>query len=156
SVNCYKRSLPDCVCQVGHYRFSAVTRFGQGHAMLGEHIRAVFFDAVGTLIVPDPPVAEAYIAAGRRYDVDVTPEEFARRFARALQREEEAFARGNWATGERAEAARWWAIVQSVFQQSGPTARAIFQELYAHFAKPSSWRDRPEAAEVLKSLSDRG
>ena len=47
-------------------------------------IRGVLFDAVGTLIYPDPPVAEAYRSIGRRFGSRLSVEQIAARFPAGL------------------------------------------------------------------------
>src|SRR5207302_1039003 len=49
-------------------------------------VRAVFFDAVGTLIHPEPPAGAVYAEVGRRHGSRLTAAEIARRFAAAFRR----------------------------------------------------------------------
>src|SRR5690606_20106058 len=49
-----------------------------------ERIRAVAFDAVGTLIHPDPPVAAIYEEISRRHGSRLTRDDVARRFRDAF------------------------------------------------------------------------
>jgi putative hydrolase of the HAD superfamily len=121
--------------------------------MLSSDIRAVFFDAVGTLIVPDPPVAQVYADAGRRHGVELPLEEISRRFRAAFRTEEQADAIRGGPTSEEREVQRWKNIVGSVF---GTAADAIFHELYQHFATREAWRVNEAAGETLGGLSDRG
>ena len=51
-------------------------------------IRCVLFDAVGTLIYPDPPVAEVYHAAAREFGSRLTVHDLGPRFRTALQSEQ--------------------------------------------------------------------
>lgn len=115
----------------------------------------VFFDAVGTLIHPDPPAPAVYAAVGNRFgsrldDATITP-----RFRAAFRRQEDADYAGNLRTDEVRELARWRAIVGEVLDDV-TDAETCFQELYAHFARPDAWRFQAETAEVLATLASRG
>lgn len=112
-------------------------------------IRAVLFDAVGTLIDPHPPVAVAYQAAGRRHGSRRTREEIEARFRAALAREERA-GDGETSGGSRAastacvtsaeqEQERWRRIVGWVLDDASDP-EALFQELWHHFARARAWR----------------
>ena len=57
--------------------------------MLRSDIQAVVFDAVGTLLHPDPAAGEAYAVVGRRLGSQLSLAEITRRFAVAFAREEE-------------------------------------------------------------------
>lgn len=123
--------------------------------MLAAAIRAVFFDAVGTLIVPDPPVAEAYAAAGRRHGCDLPLESVTRRFRDAFRGEAQKDAIHGGVTSEERERQRWQTIVAAVFEHC-PEMDSVFNELYAHFARPEAWRVTDGAGEMLAELLKRG
>jgi len=115
----------------------------------------VFFDAVGTLIHPEPPAPVVYAAVGRRFGSRLDETTVSFRFRAAFRRQEEADHAGNLRTDEGREVARWRAIVREVFDDI-PDAERCFQELYAHFASAVAWRGESEAAEVLAALAARG
>lgn len=117
--------------------------------------RVVFFDAVGTLIHPDPPAPMVYAAAGRRFGSRLDETTIAARFRAAFRRQEEVDRAGNLRTDEAREVARWRAIVREVLDDISDT-ETCFQELYAHFAQPGAWRCQPESAAVLAALAERG
>ena len=48
-------------------------------------VRAIFFDAVGTLLFPDPPAAVVYSAIGREFGLDASPVEISHRFRAAFR-----------------------------------------------------------------------
>jgi putative hydrolase of the HAD superfamily len=106
----------------------------------GGSIRAVLFDAVGTLIRPNPPVAEAYLTAARRFGVDggLTEAEVDRRFRAAFARQEMIDRQANWRTDEVREFQRWDSIVNDVF---GTTANqsGLLEYLWNHFADARNW-----------------
>lgn len=115
----------------------------------------VFFDAVGTLLHPDPPAPAVYAAVGRRSGSRLDEAAIAARFRAAFRRQEEADRTAGLRTDEAREVARWRAIVREVLDDVLDTERC-FQELYAHFAKADAWRCEPETAEVLAALASRG
>jgi putative hydrolase of the HAD superfamily len=117
--------------------------------------RVVFFDAVGTLIHPDPPAPAVYAAVGRRFGSRLDDSTIAARFRAAFRRQEEADRASGLRTDEERELARWRAIVGEVLDDVSD-AEACFQELYAHFARADAWRCEPRAAEALATLSARG
>jgi putative hydrolase of the HAD superfamily len=118
-------------------------------------VRAVFFDAVGTLFHPEPSVSVAYHNTGQRFgslrDRDTIRAGFATAFAR-----QEAFDRTqNYRTSEEREVQRWRNIVAEVLPDMND-AEAGFQELYRHFGLSSAWRVEADAAAVVARLLDRG
>ena len=48
--------------------------------MLAESVQVVLFDAVGTVIYPQPSIADAYVDIGSRFIEDLDPDEVLRRF----------------------------------------------------------------------------
>lgn len=123
--------------------------------MLSPAIRAVFFDAVGTVIHPVPSAAEVYAAVGRRFGSRLTAAEIAPRFLEAFRAEEIKDRSNGLRTSEAREMDRWQAIVQAVFQDSA-LAAACFPELFEHFARPQAWCCEPDAGPVLAELSGIG
>jgi putative hydrolase of the HAD superfamily len=116
---------------------------------------AVFFDAVGTLIYPQPSAPAVYQRVGITLGSRYSETEIARRFAAAFLQEEELDRGAGWRTSEERERQRWQKIVGQVLDDvSDP--EACFHELYTHFSRPDSWRCDPEAAEVLDELAKRG
>jgi putative hydrolase of the HAD superfamily len=118
-------------------------------------VRAVFFDAVGTLLFPDPPAPVMYAEAAARRGLALTPAEVRARFVAAYLAEEAADVSAGWATSEQREQGRWRRIVADTLAGvSDPDA--CYHFLFDHFAKPSAWRVAPDAAETLAALAARG
>jgi putative hydrolase of the HAD superfamily len=117
-------------------------------------VRAVFFDAVGTLIHPDPVAPKVYADAARRFGSRYTEENIAKRFSGAFRRQEEIDRAAGWITSARRERERWQAIVRDVLDDV-TDPEGCFEYLYAHFARPGSWRCLPETAPVLEGLRAR-
>jgi putative hydrolase of the HAD superfamily len=123
--------------------------------VLPPSVRAIFFDAVGTLIHPQPPAVTVYAATGRRFGSRRTPEEIAVRFEAAFRRQEESDRAAGLRTDEAHEVARWRAIVGEVLDDA-TDPEACFQALFAHFARPDAWCCDAEAETTLRALANRG
>jgi putative hydrolase of the HAD superfamily len=119
------------------------------------HVRAVFFDAVGTLLFPEPSAPVMYAEVAARHGLTLTPAEVRTRFVAAYLAEEEADVSAGWATSERREKDRWRRIVfDTLAGVSDPDA--CYRFLFDHFARPPAWRVAPDAPETLATLSARG
>lgn len=120
-------------------------------------VRAIVFDVVGTLVEPDPPVTQAYRQAGLRQGVDLDVGEIDRRFREAWIRQEAVDAAGSppFATDQERERRRWQAIVADVFADV-PRGKAIFEDLWEHFARPAAWRPLSSGREVARAALDAG
>jgi putative hydrolase of the HAD superfamily len=118
-------------------------------------IRAVVFDAVGTLIHPEPGAAEVYAMIGHRFDSQLSVAEIGPRFRAAFTREEEFDRRHGYQTSAAREVARWRRIVATVLDDVAD-AEGCFRTLFAHFARPDAWRCDPDAAAVIEGLLQRG
>jgi putative hydrolase of the HAD superfamily len=120
----------------------------------------VFFDAVGTLIHPEPPAPAVYETVGRRFGSRLDEATIRIRFSAAFRHQEDAdYAEANrtglFHTNEAREVARWRAIVREVLDDVTDNEKC-FQELYTHFARTDAWRCEPQTAEVLAELTARG
>jgi putative hydrolase of the HAD superfamily len=118
-------------------------------------MRAVFFDAVGTLINPEPIAPVVYAEAGQRYGSRLGVESITERFRAAFQREEVIDRANGWRTSEVREIARWRRIVGTVLDDV-VDAVGCFQELFDHFSRPESWRCDAALAVILPGLAARG
>ncbi len=115
----------------------------------------VFFDAVGTLIHPEPPAPAVYAAVGRRFGSSLDAEAIAVRFRDAFRRQEAIDRLAEWRTDEGRELARWRAIVADTLADAADP-EACFRELYAHFARPDAWAVHAEAGPTLAALARLG
>ena len=120
-----------------------------------QEIQAILFDAVGTLIHPDPPAALVYAEVGRRHGSCRDAADIRQRFAAAFAREEAFDLAHGLRTSEEREVCRWRCIVRDVLDDV-TDADACFEELYRHFSLPGAWRCEPEVAMVLETLDRRG
>ena len=120
------------------------------HNLQNDRIRAVLFDAVGTLIHPVPDVHEVYAAAGRRFG--------SRHDAASIQtRFRQAFAKHDvhGRTNEQHERARWRHIVTEVFDDVPAAAESLFTELWDHFADPGHWTLYEDVLPIWNLLRER-
>jgi putative hydrolase of the HAD superfamily len=118
-------------------------------------IRAVFFDAVGTLLHPTPSAADAYADVGARFGSRLTRAEITARFRAAFRRQELVDRAAGHRTSEEREVARWRAVVAEVLDDVTDTA-ACFRALYDHFARPAAWRIDPDGTGIVAELAKRG
>jgi putative hydrolase of the HAD superfamily len=121
--------------------------------MLPPSIRAVVFDAVGTVLFPDPAAADVYAETARRFGLDVSPTDLTTRFLPALAAEDGIDRAAGWVTSEVRERIRWQRIVTTVLPGASP---ACFDHLFAHFADPAAWRVADGAEAVFDALAARG
>ena len=115
-------------------------------------VKWVLLDAVGTLIYPRPPVAHAYLNAGRKFGSKLSLEEVADRFATAFK---EVFGNRGLATDAGQERDRWRAVVFSVFDDV-EHRELLFDLLWDHFAKSDNWQVEHRVGEVLEFCRSRG
>jgi putative hydrolase of the HAD superfamily len=118
-------------------------------------VRAVFFDAVGTLITPDPPAPAVYAAVGQRHGSRLDLATIRDRFHDAFRHEELRDRLDGWRTDDDREELRWRSIVRVVLDDVRDR-EACFRELWDHFARPASWRVLPGAGLVVTELARRG
>jgi putative hydrolase of the HAD superfamily len=118
-------------------------------------VRAVFFDAVGTVIHPEPSAATAYAMVGRRHGSRLSTEEIRQRFAAAFRKQELRDRSAGWAVSPARELERWRTIVGEVLMDASDLD-ACFAELYEHFSLPSAWRLDPDLPATLAGLTSRG
>ncbi|MFO0877168.1 MAG: HAD-IA family hydrolase [Gemmataceae bacterium] len=118
-------------------------------------LRAILFDAVGTLIHPEPSAGAAYALYGQRFGSRLEGSVIRRRFAEAFAAEETYDATQAHRTDERRELERWQRIVRCVLDDVSEV-QTCFDALYQHFAKPTAWRIEPGAGDLLRQLQQRG
>lgn len=122
---------------------------------LWDGIEGIVFDAVGTLIKPDPSVAAAYRAAAGRQGVELETEEIRARFAVHFQSDAVHGEQGVLSTDEATERRRWRQIVAGVLPEVPDPDRA-FDELWEHFRTPQSWRCFPDVVPTMRALQEMG
>ena len=123
-------------------------------------LKVVFFDAAGTLFEPRDSVGATYAQLARKYGVDASAEEVNAAFRRVFHHSPGlAFGPGHGADELRKLEKRWWRnLVAESFEGLGTFTdfEAYFDELFARFADPASWRADPAALSTLRRLRARG
>lgn len=121
-------------------------------------IKAIFFDAAGTLIKPARSVGESYAAFARKYDIEVSAAEIAERFRLCFRTAPPLAFPGAPATRIEDLERDWWKdLVRRIFEpwNSFPAFDDFFAELFTYFAQPQAWNLYPEVAETLSALERR-
>ena len=121
-------------------------------------IKAVFFDAAGTLIKPARSVGESYAAIAAKHGKEVSSTNITERFRTCFDAAPRlAFPSATEDTVAALERDWWKSLVAQVFQPWSPFVRfeEYFAELFAYFASPNAWTLYPEVLETLTSLKER-
>ena len=125
-------------------------------------LRAVLFDAAGTLIETARPVGVVYSELAAAHGVALSPARLADAFARILaQAPPRVFPDAPAQDVAGLERGWWRRVVRSTFLAADGTARfddfeRFFDALFAHYAAPAAWRARPGADDALERLRERG
>ena len=119
-------------------------------------IRAVFFDAGGTLLRTAEPVGRTYARLAGHYGWQAEEERLEQGFRVAWKKR---VAEGAGADGTLGREG-WKKILRASVEAGGLPGgfpfEDYFEEVYAHFARPDAWRDFPETEGVLVRLQDQG
>ncbi len=118
-------------------------------------IRAIVYDAVGTLIHVQPSVSAVYATIGARFGARLGGDEIQTRFGAAWTRQDRLDQQANWRTDEARERQRWRDIVAEVLDDVADPD-GCFDALFTTFAQPDVWMCEPDAAEVLTYFHRRG
>lgn len=113
-------------------------------------IKAIAFDAVGTLIQATPSVATAYQQAARNagFEIDLTI--IRKRFYEHFSVNGTSM---DHQTNEANERARWREIVGLTLPELDRyKADMAFDELWDHFARPENWRLFDDVKNVIESI----
>jgi putative hydrolase of the HAD superfamily len=118
-------------------------------------VGAVVFDAVGTIIHPNPPAPALYAEVGQRFGSKRSASEITPRFLAAFAYEDAIDHDNGLQTSETREIERWRRIVSQVLDDV-TDPEACFRELFDHFSRPGAWRCDPDAAATLETLARQG
>lgn len=124
-------------------------------------LRAVLFDAAGTLIELAEPVGETYARAVSHHGATISAWRLGDAFARVAGQARPPAFPGVPAQVESRERAWWRELVRATFLAADSAVRvsdfeACFDELWRHFARGAAWRTRPGAMEALGALRRAG
>jgi len=123
-----------------------------------EVIRAILFDAAGTLFYLTKTVGDHYAYIGREVGLNLDTQQLERAFHSAWQQ----MPRRPSIDGPRENDDKgWWCeLVRHVFGQVAPSLSELdrdnfFEVAYEHFAEPGVWELYPEVPGVLEQLRQR-
>ena len=135
---------------------TAATQSSPLHELL-VGVDTVVFDVVGTLLEPTPSVSEAYKNSAAKCGLSLSAREISRRFSVAWEKQEGLDAQNKpaFCTNRSREYERWQQIVCDVFEDS-PAAGKIFEDLWIHFGKPSSWQPVEQGCHLLETVRESG
>jgi len=121
-------------------------------------LRAVSFDAAGTLFHPAHPIGELYARVAARHGIEANATELQTRFRAAFSAAPPLAFPDAPASELRAREKAWWrALVGRVFAGIPSTDfEAYFEDLFAFFATGAAWRIDPDATALLRALRARG
>jgi putative hydrolase of the HAD superfamily len=123
-------------------------------------LKAVFFDAAGTLFEPRERVGLSYARIAREYGVNARADDVSASFRRVFHKAPGlAFGPGHSAHELRRLERQWWRdLVAATFAGLGRFTDfdAYFDALFAFFADPTHWEADPEAQPTLLRLKNRG
>jgi len=120
-------------------------------------VRAVVFDAVGTLIHPVPDVASVYLSVAQKYGSALSRETIRSRFREVFQASESQDRSGEESlrTSEPQEVIRWRNIVSQVLDDV-TEPEACFLELFEHFGSAAAWGCYRGTEEIVDHLRRAG
>ena len=123
-----------------------------------EVIKAILFDAAGTLFFLTKTVGEHYALVGRNLGLKLDATQLDRAFHTAWKQMPKRPASDG--PRENDDKGWWRELVGRVFDQVLPSLGELdrdnfFEVAYEHFAEPGVWELYPEVSEVLKQLRQR-
>jgi putative hydrolase of the HAD superfamily len=121
-------------------------------------LKAVFFDAAGTLFEAREPVGHTYARIARQHGLHADDAAVSAGFRRAFSSTPGLAFGPHREAGEirRLEREWWYDLVRRSFEGLGEFDNfdAFFDELFAYFGDPAHWEPLPEAASVLQRLKE--
>jgi putative hydrolase of the HAD superfamily len=118
-------------------------------------IRAVFFDAVGTTLLPAASIAATYREVGSRHGAELDESIIRARLRLSFEKQEQLDRQVDWRTNEEREVERWRSIVRETLAETA-NQDACFADLWEWFRLPSAWAIAPQTGLVLHTLARRG
>jgi putative hydrolase of the HAD superfamily len=126
---------------------------------LAGQVRAICFDAAGTLFDLREPVGTTYARLAKRFGVPADPLRLTDGFRRAFRLAPPLAFPGAPAGELPDRERRWWrAIVDATFAAAGASAvpAELFETLFEHYAGRDAWRCHDDTLPVLGRLRRRG
>lgn len=127
------------------------------------NIRAILFDAGGTLVRVHPSVGHIYAAQAAQFGVDITPETLNQHFGEAWRKlRPQENHESPFRTSEAHERAWWRSLVEAVFDAAGvhdqfnTRFNTFFDALYDRFESPEVWQVFDDVVPTLNALGTAG
>ncbi len=123
----------------------------------GRELKAIFFDAGGTLFRPYPSVGAIYSKMALKHGLHTDPQKIEHLFAQAWHSRNGLSSLAG-ATSDKIERDWWYALVKDVFASLGSFSdfEAFFAELYDLFARAECWRLFDDSLATLEKLKLEG
>ena len=125
----------------------------------------VLFDAVGTIIYPDPGVLSVYHQFGKQHGSQLSIEVISTRFSllrrKLFQSEmtgdstQHDLSRFEFPSSQQIEQQLWRDLVQQLFTDMADS-NSLFEQLWKHFANPGHWRVYEDVQCCWESLQEKG
>lgn len=126
-------------------------------------VRAILFDAGGTLVRVHPSVGDVYAAEAARFGVEISAETLNEHFGEAWRRlRPQVNHKSPFRTSEADERAWWRSLVEAVFDAVGVRASfgnrfdEFFQSLYDRFESAEVWEVFDDVVPTLDALDEAG
>ena len=122
-------------------------------------IKAVFFDAAGTLIKPVRGVGESYAVFAAKYGNPISAADILERFRTCFETTPHlAFPGARQESIPELERNWWKNLVGQIFAPWAPFTQfeEYFAEIFDYFASPEAWALYPDALETLLALKQQG
>jgi len=122
-------------------------------------MKAIFFDAAGTLLTVNGSVGEIYARIARDYGKEVSVADLEAGFRQSYALAPSMTFPGASLKQIPALEKQWWRnLVREVFAALGPFPRfdEYFEALFSFFARAEAWRLYPETLSTLEELRRRG
>ena len=122
--------------------------------------RTIVFDAVGTLVKPQPDVVTVYHQAGIHHGSLLSRGDVTGRFKLARKKffncdhSATTTPAGSLQSSDVIEYALWRKLVDFVFEDVRHTR--LFEQLWAHFASPTNWAPYDDVTQCIAKLQQRG
>ncbi len=115
----------------------------------------IALDAVGTLIRPTESISLVYQRYGQQFGCPLSKQTIKARFQAGRQK---LFGHSqSFPSSEMIEWQRWRQLVRSVFEEmDSPEIDDLFNQLWNHYAQPTSWQLFPESTDCLNRLWQAG